>query len=693
MTRASDPMGKVLLLTPDTAGASTLESALSERSIMLLLCRHLDAACAKSAAQLPHAILIDTRSLARPEDIGDLSARITAGQTPPPPVIVLAHAEDVRFRLAAMRAGVETCLTIPQDADAMAERLVRLIGPRLAQPERVLVVDDQPVAALFASRVLQAAGIVTERVGNPLEVMAALERFAPDLVLMDLHMPGASGIELTAIIREDDRFADLPIIFLSSELDPAQQLAALRIGGNDFLAKPAAPDRLLDCVRQRLAKARRRQQRDRHGNTQDELTRLASREQLLRRLDRLLGPPPAAAPGKGNRGGQRALIHFELTGDEPALELLAAEISGRIDPDDLAARVGERAIAILIRRPDMRSVADFAQTLTSQVGQTLQTLAIEVALGSGWYPLVGGCNDSITLLSRAGKAARDALQRGHRRPLYYDLLNQSTRAAAERKTATVDAIQAGRIELLFEPMLALTNPTGDRYELVPRLVVGNDERLPPSDYTPVAREAGLSSQMDRNILAAGLDIMKDRVAAGRPVQLFIHQSLTTLADDDWILWLRDQINARDLIRARPVLQFEVEEADRQLELAIGRTRQLNRLGIKLCINGLDFSELSTRVLHAVPMTYVRISRRVVQGPETDSIPWLIQSAKACGARIIATGVHSPEVIARLYNAGVDLIQGPYVQPPIPRMDFDFTGTEVSETSAQSQQPIADSQPS
>lgn len=691
MTRASDPLGKVLFLTPDTAGAGTLESALSERSIELLLCPRLDEACAELAVQPLDAILIDARSLVQPEDLGGVVDRIASGQSPVPPVIVLAHAGDIRFRLAAMRAGAETFLMIPQDADEMAERLARLIGPRSPQPDRVLVVDDQPVAALFASRVLQAAGIVTERVGNPLEVMAALERFAPDLVLMDLHMPGASGIELTAIIREDDRFVDLPIIFLSSELDPAQQMAALRIGGNDFLAKPVAPDRLLDCVRQRLAKARRRQQRYRNGDTLDGLTRLASREQLLRRLDQLLGPP-ATQPGREGSGGQRALIQFELAGDEQALELMAAEISARIAAGDLAARVAERAIAILIRRANMRAVADFAQTLTSQVGQTLQTLALEVALGSGWYPLVGGCNDSITLLSRAGKAARDALQRGHRRPLHYDLVSQNSKAAAERRAATVEAIQAGRVELLFEPMVALSNLTGDRYELTPRLVIGNGERLPPSDYTPVAREAGLSGQMDRGILAAGLDIMQERMAAGRPVQLFIHQSLATVADDSWIIWLRDAINARDLIRVRPVIQFEVDEADRQLELAIGRARQLGRLGIKLCINGLDFSELSTRVLHAIPMTFVRISRRVVQGPETDSIPWLIQAANACGARIIATGVHSPEVIARLYGAGVDIIQGPYVQPPTPRMDFDFTGTEASEAPDRSQQPPADSQP-
>ncbi len=292
----TESAGTILLLTPDRDVAAALQAALATRSIPLASFADPADAMARFATETPALLLFDTRLVSEPEEIGPLTTRLLAGRLPTTPLVVLAHSEDIRFRLAAMRAGAELYLPSPREPDELADRLARLMGERRREPDRILVVDDQPVAALFAARILQGVGMVTERVCDPLEVMHALERFGPDLVLMDLHMPGASGIELTGIIREEDRFADLPIIFLSSELDPEQQMAALRIGGNDFLAKPVAPHRLVDCVRQRLHRVRERTRRQQGPAARDRLTGLATRERLLQRLDQLIGlarPGPA----------------------------------------------------------------------------------------------------------------------------------------------------------------------------------------------------------------------------------------------------------------------------------------------------------------------------------------------------------------------------------------------------------------
>ena len=79
----------------------------------------------------------------------------------------------------------------------------------------------------------------------------------------------------------------------------------------------------------------------------------------------------------------------------------------------------------------------------------------------------------------------------------------------------------------------------------------------------------------------------------------------------------------------------------------------------------------------MPASYVRIRRDVIHGPNAESIAGLIKSVKGCGARIIATGLDGPATIARLFGAGVDLIQGPYVQPPTPEMDFEFCIQEAA----------------
>ncbi len=677
----TDRSGVILFLTSDAKAAADLEAALTPHGLQLATFADPITAMARFTTEAPALLLFDTRLLSDPADVGALTTCFATDLRSPPPLVVLAHQEDIRLRLAAMRAGAALYLPASHEFDELAERLAHVLGVPRQASDRVLVVDDQPVAALFATRVLQGAGILVERVCNPLEVMQALERFNPDLVLMDLHMPGASGIELTGIIREQDRFADLPIIFLSGELDPEQQMAALRIGGDDFLAKPIAPDRLVEAVRQRLQRSRERMRRLRGPGTIDGLTRLATRDRLLQRLDRLIGQIPAGRLGAEGRNpsAQRALIYLELQGSQEALERLAAEVAARVSEDDLAARVGERAVAILMRREHNLALAEAAQTLTYQVGRALDETVAGVALGAGWYPLVGGCNDSVTLLSRAGRAARWSLRQGERR-IEHSAREERGADEVTHESAIREAIQADQLQLLFEPMVALTGIQGERYEMTPRLRLGDGELLPPADFAPIAARTGLAARLDRWLLSAGLDVLKSCLDAGRPVQICIHQSLAGAADEDWAAWVRDQINTRNLIRLRPVVQFEVAEADACLDLAMARAGQLGRLGIRLCLNGLDFSQRSPRVLHALPSAFVRIARRVVQGPEAESIAWLVQSAKACGNRVIATGVDGPESIARLYAAGVELIQGAYVQPPTAQMDFDFAGAEGSDRS-------------
>ncbi|EXJ15147.1 EAL domain-containing response regulator [Imhoffiella purpurea] len=680
---ASDDVAVIHFLTSDEALASALAGVLDEYGVSLQVHRDEPPVFAEASGRLA-LLLLDTRRVEGPDALQETVSAILTDPASGIRLVVLAHIEDIRLRLASMRAGADAYLPLDSNVADLAERLVQILGVQAPRPDRILVVDDQPVAALFAARVLEGAGMVTERVLDPLRVMEVLERFPPDLILMDLHMPGASGIELTAVIRAQERYADIPILFLSSELDPDQQMAALRIGGDDFLAKPVAPDRLVACVRNRLARVRMRLHAIHAPESIDGLTRLGTRERLLKRLDRLIGQIHSGAGATAGRlagghpGVQRALVYLQVVGEGPGLELVAAKVAAEMVPGDCAARVADHAVAVLIHRQNAGSLAEFAQGLAHEIAQELKRSAPDARLGAGWYPLIDDCQDSVTLLSRASKAAHWSLRGGDRHLGEYDARETARQDGLDRVGMIVEAILADQMQILYEPMVALAGMMGERYELCPRVLVGDGELLAPGEFMPVAARAQLSSRLDRWVLTAGLEALQRRWRQGRPVQLFIHQSSEGMAGEGWTGWLRDQINDRDLIRLRPVIQLEAADADRNLELVIRRTRQLAKLGIRVCLNGIDFSEQSSRVLQALSCSFVRITRRVVQGPELDAIAWLIQSVKASGARVIATGVDGPGTIARLYSSGVDLIQGPYVQPPSSDMAFDFAVAEASE---------------
>src|SRR5581483_11480586 len=92
-------------------------------------------------------------------------------------------------------------------------------------------------------------------INNPLDTLRAISEFKPDLLLLDIYMPGCTGIEIASVLRQDPKYMHIPIIFLSSEEDKFKQLAALNLGGDDFLTKPVLPQHLIAAVKMRAKRA------------------------------------------------------------------------------------------------------------------------------------------------------------------------------------------------------------------------------------------------------------------------------------------------------------------------------------------------------------------------------------------------------------------------------------------------------
>ncbi|UHD17692.1 response regulator [Thiocapsa bogorovii] len=611
-------------------------------------------------------LLVHLDALPDADTLGGLVAQLQQRDKKPTPLVCLASGSDIRSRLAAMRAGATDYLKMPIEVEELSDRLLDLAGTQAVVPDRVLVVDDQPVAALFAARVLESAGMLAERVCDPLAVLDALDGFVPDLVLMDLHMPGASGIELTRIIREQDRFADLPIVFLSAELDAEQQMAALRVGGDDFLAKPVAPDHLVACVKQRLARARERARRQAGPDAVDVLTGLASLGRLLGRLGQLIGRGGAGAD-------RRALVVLDLAGDEAALIRLAVVVAESCSASDLAARVGERSLAVLIRRDAAASLAGAGGHLAETLSRAGFASDPGPAVGIGWCALASSGGDAVTLMSRAAKAARSARKAGDGLPVGYGCDPVPTRPSDRDAVST--AILAERLQLLFEPVVSLSSAPSARYEVSPRLATPDGELLSPVDFMPTVQRCGLVERLDGWLLCTGLDAIAACRDAGQPAQLFLYQSMVGAGRGDWVDQVREEINRRDLFRLRPVIQFQVDEAAADLGLAADRVARLARLGIPVCLNGVDGGDASERVLASVPAAFARLGRALVQSLDPAPLAELAARLRERRLAVIAAGVDAPETIARLCRAGVDLLQGPFVQPPSPVMDYDFSGVD------------------
>jgi DNA-binding response OmpR family regulator len=123
--------------------------------------------------------------------------------------------------------------------------------------KRVLVAEDDPDTATAIKATLQERlPITVDHVTNGALVLDQIFATNPDLVVLDVSMPGLNGIDVFDVLRGSPTFVDLPVLFLTAQPDRAEQAFA-RFGVSDVMAKPFDADALVRRVNDLLSRARR----------------------------------------------------------------------------------------------------------------------------------------------------------------------------------------------------------------------------------------------------------------------------------------------------------------------------------------------------------------------------------------------------------------------------------------------------
>lgn len=186
----------------------------------------------------------------------EIMVEIQKLQQVPIPVMFISVRNDIAARLQAVRAGGAAYFPKPVDISSLIDKLDSLTAVAQPEPFRILIIEDDQELGNYYALILEEAGMTTIFVNDPLKVMHPLAEFKPDLILMDMYMPGCNGLELAAVIRQQDAYVSIPIVFLSVETDPDKHLAAMHLGGDEFLTKPINPDHLISEVISRSQRSR-----------------------------------------------------------------------------------------------------------------------------------------------------------------------------------------------------------------------------------------------------------------------------------------------------------------------------------------------------------------------------------------------------------------------------------------------------
>lgn len=408
-TEAGQPAGPGILIVDDDAelGARLVAEAraggLDARAVQ-------DPADARSviAAERPDVVLLDLGFHDGTERALDLLSDLSE-KDPSLPVLVLTVSDGFTDRLEVARRGGSGFLSKSIGPERVLAA-VRDSLKRLQHAEaRILAVDDDPAVLSAVAAVLERDGLTITSLEDPLRFLAVLEATSPDLVVLDVDMPSANGIELCQVMRAEPRFRELPVLFLTSRTDRETIHAIFQAGADDYIPKPVVGPEFKTRVENRLERIAL-------------LRSLAERDSLTGLLNRRSSE---AAIGRLLRVAERTeqpfclavadLDHFKRVNDrfghavgDAVLKRFANAFTKMVRGEDVVARWGGEEFVLGLhgmgREDGVQRVADLLDAFGEEAftAPDGSSFAVTFSAGVAQFP---GDGTTLPALYRAADAA------------------------------------------------------------------------------------------------------------------------------------------------------------------------------------------------------------------------------------------------------------------------------------------------
>ncbi|MCW8915956.1 MAG: diguanylate cyclase [Magnetovibrio sp.] len=332
------------------------------------------------------------------------------------PVVVYSEIDTMTSRLGAVRADVKAYIVKPVDMADLVNVMDDVTERHEEEQFRVLVVDDDESLAQHTEIVLQSAGMETRIATDPMQIYEVLDDFSPELILLDLYMPGCSGQEIAAIVRQREEYAGIPIVFLSGESDKDKQLSAMELGGDDFLTKPIRASHLISSVRIRVARFRKL----RSFMVRDSMTGLFNHTTTKQLLDNEISRAQRAK-------GSLALValdidHFKNVNDtyghavgDRVIKALARLLRQRLRSADIIGRMGGEEFAAVLPDSGVNEAGRVFDQIRKAFSEIMfhtgdKSFNVTISCGVADFPRY----DSATELSDAADKALYAAKHGGR---------------------------------------------------------------------------------------------------------------------------------------------------------------------------------------------------------------------------------------------------------------------------------------
>ena len=271
-----------LVVDDDTRRALLLKGLLMSLAERVLVANDVDSALGLARAEHPALAVV---AGAMKDSLALLAILEHDPDTHKTAVMVVGDSER---RADMLAAGADEVLEFPIQPAMFRDACLRMVDSGRREAPRVLIVDDDPSIRLICREVLELGGYQVRDAGSANAALNEARRFRPDMILLDVLMPGIDGYRTAEMIRADPAIGMAPIMFLSARGDTADKVRAFRSGAEDYMVKPFDAAELLA----RVAKALDRQARELGASP---TTQLPGADAIQNEVERRIGDPSAVA--------------------------------------------------------------------------------------------------------------------------------------------------------------------------------------------------------------------------------------------------------------------------------------------------------------------------------------------------------------------------------------------------------------
>lgn len=242
---------RVLMIDDDPNMLESMQAEAPNWAVDLETASDLISARERLQSRMPNAIVLDLTFSNTTESGLTLLAQLKR-QFPTIPVVVLSGQGDLSKRVEVARLGANAFLQKPAMPSEVFQVVTQLLNPIEAIAAKLLIVDDDSVLLTRLQANLEPRGFQVTALADPTLFWQSLEVTCPDLLLLDVSMPGFNGIELCQVVKSDPHWSQLPVLFLSAHSDANTLHQALAVGADDYVLKPIVEADLIQRILKRL---------------------------------------------------------------------------------------------------------------------------------------------------------------------------------------------------------------------------------------------------------------------------------------------------------------------------------------------------------------------------------------------------------------------------------------------------------